>query len=260
MVLSRHWQPRSVSPDGSAYSPQKAGPSTAESWQVPSKDPSAANAAVTDFGESGSINSKSSVWPESVSRSVTRARTMKIACRFKGPKLSGSWNGSAGYTSTAGGVGLRFANPVIWMPGAATANRCSSWAAIAAVKSSSAISCDPEARSERVQAEVVAMPRVPRRDQRHHVGAGLLGTERPLVGRPQLDGPVEVHVGQQRVLSRGRRRRRVVDGVVAEVPVDLPCGDVQISLHRDRFGGGRRGFLQHPLQLRQRRVGVRAPR
>src|SRR3954454_8085479 len=213
MVLSRHWQPRSVSPDGSAYSPQKAGPSTAESWQVPSKLPSAANAAVTDFGESGSINSSRSVWPEAVSRSVTRARTMKIACRFKGPKLSGSWNGSAGYTSTAGGVGLRFATGVIWIPGAATARRCDSWAAIAFVKSSSAISCDPEAGPERVQPQVVAVPGVPWCDQRHHVGAGLLGTERPLVGGPQLDGPVEVHVGQQRVLGGRRGRRGIVDGV-----------------------------------------------
>src|SRR3954452_2593323 len=228
MVLSRHWQPRSVSPDGSAYSPQNDGPSTAESWQGPSKLPSDARAAVADFGESGSINSKSSFWPESVSRSVTLARTMKIACRFKGPKLSGSWNGSAGYTSTAGGVGLRFANGVIWIPGAATANLCSSWAAIAFVKSSSAISCDPEAGPERVQPQVVTMPGVAWRDQRHHVGACWLRPERPLVGRPQLDGPVEVHVRQQRVLGRGRGRRRVAGRVVAQIPVDLACGDVQI--------------------------------
>src|SRR3954451_21497626 len=95
MVLSRHWQPRSVSPDGSAYSPQNAGPSTAESWQGPSKGPSAANAAVTDFGESGSISSSSSVWPESVARCVTRGRAAG----------GGGWGGRAG----GGGGRRRFA-------------------------------------------------------------------------------------------------------------------------------------------------------
>ena len=77
--------------------------------QVPPKVAFVASAAVTDFGE----------WGPSVQQQRLAAAVVQIGDAgpddedglpwFRGPKLSGSWNGSAGYTSTAGGVGFRFA-------------------------------------------------------------------------------------------------------------------------------------------------------
>src|SRR5262245_32544147 len=105
--------------------------STVLSSTAPLKVASLASASLTEYWLRGSIRSRSSSCPASWSAVETRART--VYSTDQAPNASCWTNGSAGYTSTHGGVGFEISSLDTWMPGITGSSSAWSCAQIASM-------------------------------------------------------------------------------------------------------------------------------